>query len=39
MTGPAMVRPADATSVRAEDTQAREAGAERSPERMATRHN
>ncbi len=39
MTGPAMVRPADAAHVRAEDTQAREATAERSPERMAARHN
>lgn len=39
MTGPAMVRPADATPVRTEDTQAREASAERSPERIAARHN
>ena len=39
MTGPAMVRPADATPVRAEDTQTREAGAERSPDRMAARHH
>ena len=39
MTGPAMVRSADTTRVRAEDTQAREAGAERSTERMASRHN
>lgn len=39
MTDPAMVRPADATPVRAEDTQAREASAERSTERLAARHN
>ncbi|WP_156383954.1 hypothetical protein [Methylobacterium sp. Leaf456] len=39
MTGPAMVRPADATPVRAEDAQARETSTERSTERMAARHN
>ena len=39
MTGPAMVRPADATPVRAEATQTREASAGRSPERIAARHN
>lgn len=39
MTGPAMVRPADATPVRVEGTQAREASAERSADRMAPRHN
>lgn len=39
MAGPAMVRPADATPVKAEDIQAREASAERSTDRMAARHN
>lgn len=39
MSGPAMVHPADAAPVRAEDTQAREAIAEHSPERIAARHN
>lgn len=39
MSGPAMVRPADAMPVRPEDTQAREVRAERSPERIAARHN
>ncbi|UIN35043.1 hypothetical protein [Methylobacterium oryzae] len=39
MTGPGMVRPADATQVRAEDTQAREASVERPSERIAARHN
>lgn len=39
MTGPAMVRPTDATRVRAEDIQARETSAERSADRMAARHN
>ncbi|MEE7448606.1 hypothetical protein MRF4_12740 [Methylobacterium radiotolerans] len=39
MSGPAMVHPADATPVMVEDTQAREASAERSPDRMAARHN
>lgn len=39
MTGPAMLRPADATPVRAEDTRAREADAERCTDRMVARHN
>ena len=39
MTGLAMVHPVNATPVRAEDTKARVASAERSPERIAARHN
>ncbi|MGU3467234.1 hypothetical protein ACLBXO_20515 [Methylobacterium sp. C33D] len=39
MAGPEMIRQTDATSVRAERTQARDASAERSIERTAARHN